>query len=105
MDKEKPFLRSKITLNQLVLDINISSHHLSQLLNEILDQNFFNFINLYRVEELKKRLGDPKYKNLTILGIAFDTGFNSKAAFNRIFKKHTGLTPSAYLRNQKKDQS
>jgi len=105
MDKEKPFLRSKITLNQLASEINISSHHLSQLLNERLDQNFFNFINFYRVEELKKRLEDPKYKNLTILGIAFDCGFNSKAAFNRIFKKHTGLTPSAYLRNQKKDQS
>ncbi|MGI9550080.1 MAG: helix-turn-helix domain-containing protein [Aurantibacter sp.] len=101
MDKEQPFLRNKITLVQLASEINISTHHLSQLLNERLDQNFFNFINEYRVAEVKKRLGNPKYKNLTILGIAFDCGFNSKAAFNRIFKKHTGLTPSTYLRNQK----
>jgi len=105
MDKEQPFLRSKITLNQLASEVNISSHHLSQLLNERLDRNFFNFINAYRVEELKKRLENTKYKNLTFLGIAFDCGFNSKATFNRIFKKHTGLTPSTYLRSQKRDQS
>ncbi len=82
MDKEQPFLRSKITLNQVASEINIPSHHLSQLLNDRLDQNFFNFINEYRVGELKKRLENPKYKNLTILGIALDCGFNSKAAFN-----------------------
>lgn len=101
MDQEQPYIRSKLTLNQLADEVQIPAQTLSQLLNETLDQNFFHFINGYRVEEVKKRLQDPKYKNLTILGIALECGFSSKAAFNRIFKLHTGVTPSAYLKNHK----
>ena len=53
-------------------------------------------MNEYRVEEVKKRMVDPAYKNLTILAIAYDSGFNSKSSFNTIFKELTGMTPSAY---------
>ena len=101
MDQQQPYLRSKLTLNQLADEVQMPTLVLSQLLNEALDQNFFHFINGYRVEEVKKRLQNPKYKNLTILGIALECGFSSKAAFNRIFKMHTGVTPSAYLKSQK----
>ena len=62
-------------------------------------KNFYYLINEYRVGEVKKRLKNPKYKNLTILAIAYDSGFNSKSAFNTIFKDMTGLTPSQYLKN------
>jgi len=98
MEQEQPYLRSKLTLNQLADEVQIPAQVLSQMLNETMDQNFFNFINHYRVEEVKKRLQNPKYKNLTILGIALECGFSSKAAFNRIFKLHTGVTPSEYLK-------
>ncbi|HDR67474.1 MAG TPA: helix-turn-helix domain-containing protein, partial [Bacteroidaceae bacterium] len=53
--------------------------------------------NDYRVEEVKKRLQDPKFKHLTILAIAYESGFNSKSSFNTIFKERTGLTPSDYV--------
>ena len=96
MSTSKPFLDSELTLPQLAKELNISSHSLSQILNDRLGYNFFDFINQYRVEEVKARLDDPKFENLTLLGIALDSGFNSKSAFNRVFKSFTGLTPSQY---------
>jgi AraC-like DNA-binding protein len=100
MEKEQPYLQSKLTLHQLATELQLPAQTLSELLNDILNQNFFQFVNGYRVEEVKKRLQDPKYRNLTILGIALESGFNSKAAFNRIFKQHTGLIPSAYMKGK-----
>ena len=98
MEQEQPYLNNKLSLNQLAEEVQIPAPVLSQLLNESLDQNFFNFVNAYRVNEVQRRLQNPKYRNLTILGIALDCGFSSKAAFNRIFKMHTGLTPSEYMK-------
>ncbi len=101
MKSEKPFLRIKLSINDLAEDLGIPSHHISQVINERLNQNFFDFVNSYRIEELKVKLKDPRNKHLTMLGIAFDCGFNSKASFNRIFKKHTGQTPSEYLKGDR----
>ena len=100
MEVEKPFLKNKITLQEIASALDIPNHHLSQVLNDKIKQNFFDFINGYRIEALKEKLKDPKSKHLTILGIANECGFNSKASFNRIFKKNTGLTPSEYLKRQ-----
>ncbi len=100
MEKEQPYLQSRLTLHQLAGELDLPAQALSELLNDTLEQNFFQFVNHYRVEEVKQRLQDPKYRNLTILGIALECGFNSKAAFNRIFKEYTGLTPSAYMKGQ-----
>ena len=98
MNEEKPFLRPKVTLQEIATATHIPGHHLSQVLNDKINQNFFDFINGYRIKALQEKLKDPSNKHLTILGIAYDCGFNSKASFNRIFKKHTGLTPSEYLK-------
>ena len=98
MEAEKPFLRHKVTLQEVASAIHIPSHHLSQVLNDKINQNFFDFINGYRIKTLKEKLKDPANKHLTIFGIAHDCGFNSKASFNRIFKKHTGITPSEYIK-------
>ena len=65
--------------------------------------SFFDFINSYRVEEVKKQLADTAMANRNILGIALDCGFNSKATFNTAFKKFTGMTPSAYQKAQTED--
>lgn len=105
MQSEKPFLRTKLSINDLAEDLGIPSHHISQVINERLNRNFFDFVNSYRIEELKVKLKDPRNKHLTMLGIAFDCGFNSKASFNRIFKKHTGQTPSEYLKNDRVEET
>lgn len=96
MKVRKVFLNSEITLAELSESTDIPAHHLSRIINEHYHQNFFEFVNTFRVEEFKKRLSDPRYKNFTFLAIALDCGFNSKAAFNRFFKKVTGFTPSEY---------
>lgn len=93
---EKPYLDPGLTLQQLASQINISSHYLSQIINEKFKLNFFEYINQFRVEEVKVRIIDPKFENYSLLGIALDSGFNSKSAFNRIFKKFTRQTPSQY---------
>lgn len=100
MDREKPFLDPDLTLPALSSQLTISTHHLSRVINEQFDRNFFDFINEYRVNEVKNKLLNPAYDNFSLLGIAFECGFNSKSAFNRIFKKATGTTPSEYKKSQ-----
>ncbi len=96
MISAKPYLNPELTLAQLASGLGISSHYLSQVINEQFELNFFDFINRYRVETFKEKITDPGYSNFSLLGIAFECGFNSKTAFNRIFKQTTGLTPSQY---------
>jgi len=72
---------------------------LSQIINENFNRNFYDLINEYRVKEVKKCLSNQKYNNFTLLGIAYECGFNSKASFNGVFKKFTGLTPSEFKKN------
>ncbi len=96
MEEEKPYRDSELTLPKLAEKLNITPHNLSEVINTRLNQNFFDFINHYRVEEVKRALKDPEKQHLTILSIAFDAGFNSKTAFNTVFKKHTGVTPSEF---------
>lgn len=93
---EKPYLDPELTLSQLAEQINISPHHLSQIINEQFQLNFFEYINQFRVEEVKSRISNPKYESYSLLGIAMDAGFNSKSAFNRVFKKITHQTPSQF---------
>lgn len=99
MEHEKPFLNPEISLPELATLVNIPPYQLSRVINEKFGCNFFDFINGYRVNEIKRKLNDPAFDNLSLLGIAYDCGFNSKSAFNRIFKKMTGLTPSEYKKN------
>lgn len=96
IDSSKSYLNPDLTLSQLATEIGISSHILSQVINGQFNLNFFDFVNQYRVEEFKQRIVNPNYEKYSLLGIAFDCGFNSKSAFNRIFKKSTNLTPSQY---------
>lgn len=99
MTKEELFLNPTLSLQQLSNKLDVSSNQLSMILNDYVGKNFFDFINYYRVEEVKRRLVDPKYKNQTLLSISGECGFNSKSAFNRIFKNLTGKTPSQYQKD------
>lgn len=96
MAEKKPYLNPDLNLPQLAEVLNISPHQLSQVINKNIGQNFFDFINGYRIEEVKTKIVDSDYQKFSVLGIAFDSGFNTKSAFNRVFKKMTGLTPSEY---------
>lgn len=97
MIKEKPYLNPNLTLRNLAESLNIKSYLLTKCLNMHLDKKFSTFINEYRIKELKELLKNPENKNFTLLGLAFDVGFNSKASFNRAVKKITGNSPS-YLK-------
>ena len=96
MRSEKPYLKPDLSLPQLAAELNISSHYLSQVINEQFNLNFFDFVNRYRIAAFKEKILSPEFRNYTLLGIAFECGFNSKSAFNRIFKQTTNLTPSQY---------
>lgn len=99
MHNDKPYLDPEINIYQLAQQLNVKKHHLSQVINEKAGINFFDFINEFRVEETKRNMADGGKKNLTLLGIALESGFNSKATFNTAFKKFTGQTPSDFQKS------
>jgi AraC-like DNA-binding protein len=96
VETEKPYLNSELTLPGLAERIGIPAYQLSQVINESLGANFFDFINGYRVEEAKRLFKEPSKSAYTILAIAEEAGFNSKSAFNASFKRLTGQTPSEF---------
>ncbi|MFY0624767.1 MAG: helix-turn-helix domain-containing protein [Reichenbachiella sp.] len=95
--ENKPYLDAGLSLRSLAEQIDIHPNQLSWLLNENLGKNFNDFINHYRIENFKALSKDPKSSNITILGLAYESGFNSKTVFNTYFKKETGLTPRQYM--------
>lgn len=99
MLEKKPFLDPELTLSNLARDRNMSRSQLSQLINDGIGENFYDFVNKYRVEEVKRLMTDPKMTNFNLLGIALEAGFKSKSTFNLIFKRFTGLTPTEYKKN------
>jgi len=99
MEEKKPYLDPELTLSSLAKEVSISRSQLSMLINESIGDNFYDFINKYRVEQVKKLMVDPAMKNYNMLGLALEAGFKSKSTFNLIFKRFTGLTPSEYRKN------
>ena len=96
-EKEKSYLNPELTLSELAIKLNTNTSVLSAVINTGFGKNFNDFVNEYRVEEFKRKAAAPDSKHLTLLAIAFDCGFNSKATFNRAFKKVTDLSPKAFL--------
>ncbi len=96
MRADKPYLMADITLDILAGKLAISARDLSMIINRHFDNNFYEFINNYRIEEAKKILIDPKNKDKTITDVYLEVGFNSKSVFNTFFKKIVGQTPSEY---------
>lgn len=99
MSTEKPYLNPHLTLAEVGQLLEIPANQLSQILNAGFDQNFSEFINSYRVQHFKSLLKNPDKKQFTILAIAYESGFNSKSAFNSFFKRSEGMTPKAYLKS------
>ncbi len=94
--EEQVFKENELRLDDLAAYLNTGRHQLSQVINEHYGVNFFELINRYRIEHVKRLLADPSYSQYTIIQIAYESGFNNKVSFNRYFKRETGVTPSAY---------
>jgi AraC-like DNA-binding protein len=101
MAEHKPYLEGELTLTSLAGQLNIHPTQLSQILNEGLSENFYRFVNRYRVEESKRLLLDPAFAHYNILGIAFQAGFSTKSTFNKTFKELTGLSPSEFVKQKR----
>jgi AraC-like DNA-binding protein len=98
MKSERLYLDASLSVKDLAHKIKVPARHISQSLNICLHSNFYDFINRYRIEEIKQRIADNSSQHLTFLALAYEAGFNSKSVFNSAFKKHTGMTPKEYKR-------
>lgn len=96
MEKQKPYLDGELNLLGLAAMMNLNVHQLSYLINKGFDENFFHFVNRYRVAYAKNLLCKTESSRFSLLGIAYESGFNSKTAFNTTFKKMTEMTPSEF---------
>ncbi|WP_422860040.1 helix-turn-helix domain-containing protein [Flagellimonas sp. S174] len=98
MEVEKPYLNPELNLIDLAKLANMSRSQLSETINAGFNKNFNDFVNMYRIDAFKKMIAAEKHEQLSLLGIAFECGFNSKATFNRVFKKLTHTSPTEFLR-------
>ena len=99
MQEENWYQDPSLSLRELAEKVNTSSNKLSWLLNERIGQNFNEYINRCRLEHFKERALNPANSNLTLLALAYESGFSSKSVFNAFFKKIEGMTPKAWLRS------
>lgn len=100
MAEQKPFKNPDLTLDELARSLDVHPNYLSQVINSKEKKTFYDLINEKRVDAFIKNITQPVSQQYTLLAIAYDCGFNSKASFNRNFKKYTGHTPSHYLKLQ-----
>ena len=98
MEEERPWLEPELTLAELAARLRTNTSLLSHVINTGCGQNFNDFVNRYRVAEAERKLQDPRLAHYSLVGIALESGFNSKSTFNRVFKKLTDRTPSEVSR-------
>ncbi|MGU9938552.1 helix-turn-helix domain-containing protein [Empedobacter brevis] len=96
MVKNEPYLDSSLTIQDLAEQVEMPVKDLSTLINLYMDKHFFDFVNEYRIEKAMQILKDASQKELTVLEILYQVGFNSKSSFNTSFKKYTGKTPTDF---------
>lgn len=99
MQKEKLYLHETLSLRMLAQRLNIEPNLVSHVLNSVLRKSFYDYVNEFRIEEVKRKIDDPAYRHLKIVEVAYECGFNSKATFNRVFKKVTGRPPSDFRKD------
>jgi AraC-like DNA-binding protein len=102
MSEQEPYLDPSLSIYDLSKQLNLSTKELSLLINHDLNQHFFDFVNGFRIRKAIEILKDPAKKDLTILEILYDVGFNSKSSFNTAFKKYTQTTPTEYRKKHLK---
>lgn len=100
VESERPYLNPTLTLRSLAEQIEIHPNQLSWLLNESIGQNFNEFVNKKRIEHFKHLVLDPDNSHISFIGLAYESGFNSKTVFNTAFKKEVGMTPKEFQKSQ-----
>lgn len=103
VEVEKIYCDPNTSLKSISMKLNISPRLISQVINAELKKSFYEWINYYRIKEAQRLLADPRFKEKSIIDIAYSTGFNTKSAFNRVFKQFTGMTPSMYKKSGKRE--
>ncbi len=96
MQQEKLFLEETLNLRTLAARVKLDPNLVSYVLNTVVKKSFYDYVNEFRVNEMKRKIEDPAYSHIKIVELAFESGFNSKATFNRVFKKLTGISPTEY---------
>jgi YesN/AraC family two-component response regulator len=99
INNRKLFTEPKLTVEFLANEIDVNAVKLSNCIKQYSDKNFNDYINEFRIEFAKELLIDKNYTNYTITSIGLESGFNSKSTFYATFKKHTGFTPTEYLKS------
>ncbi len=100
VETEQPYLNPSLSLRTLAEQVDIHPNQLSWLLNESIGENFNEFINKKRIEYFKQLVLDPDNSHISLIGLAYESGFNSKTVFNTAFKKEVGMTPKEFLKSQ-----
>jgi len=103
LTEQEPFCNPQLSLAELAQSLGTNTKYLSATINDYAGCNFYTLINGHRIEKVKQLMADPKYNGYSYLGLAQTAGFNSKSAFIAAFKRHTGMTPSAYVMLLNKD--
>ncbi|WP_298902935.1 AraC family transcriptional regulator [uncultured Psychroserpens sp.] len=101
LEEKKGYCRPELSLSILANDINTTTNKLSWVLNNIYKKTFYELVNEYRVKDFLERIDNNNHKELTLISIALDVGFNSKSTFYKAFKEITKMTPSEYIRETK----
>nr|WP_321235290.1 AraC family transcriptional regulator [uncultured Psychroserpens sp.] len=104
-EEDKLYIDSKLSRNDVAEKLGISVGYFSQIINTVSDKKFSDYLNFYRVEEVKKMMLNDEFKNYNLLAIGLEAGFNSKTAFYNGFKKETGYTPSEYKKRHQNNSS
>ena len=99
MEEQEPYLDSSLSMYDLAGQLNMKVKELSVLINHTLNQHFFDFVNQYRINRASEILSDPDNKQVTVLEVLYEVGFNSKSSFNTTFKKLTGQTPTQFRKS------
>ena len=97
MNQQEVYLNPRLRISDMAQLLQVPSHHLSQVLNDRMNTNFYQLVNRYRIERCKQILNSDRIQQVSIQGIGFDCGFSNKTSFYRAFKKQTGMTPAQYL--------
>jgi AraC-like DNA-binding protein len=104
-ETKRPWLAAELSLNTLAREMHVSPHHLSQVFARAFGTTFYDFVNGYRVREAARQVLQEGERGKTLLAIALDSGFSSKASFNRVFKARTGMTPSEFRERGTQDDA
>lgn len=105
IDSDKIYLDPGLTLKSVADQLSTNTKYLSQVVNHHAGTHFQNFINAYRIEDVKEKLAKEEFRHLTLYGIALQCGFKNKSTFYKVFKEICGITPRDYLKKMKKLQT